>query len=268
MNDYNPYLPPQSDVTPPILPDDDDGSGELLPVPRSLSAGAGMSWLSEGWSLVKGNLGIWLLILITLGAIGMALGFVPVARDVVFTLIGPVLRGGILMGLRAADQGYELRFGHLFDGFRYKFVPLLGLGALTLGVSVLAGAMGAGAFDPESLLNGLNVVFIAVGVVLFLVYFMLVCFAEPLIALSDVPVFAALSLSMKGCLRNPLAILVYMLLVSLLVALVVASLFALYWLMAVAVAVVAGFVLLLAFLFMIAWLAGSNYVAYKQIFLK
>ena len=259
MSDNNPYQPPKADVTPPPLP---VSSMTLLSEPRSLSAGAGLGWLSESWPMVKSNLGVWVLITLALFAIQFVLGIVPVAGDVISSLISPVLTGGILMGARAIAMGERLRFDHLFEGFKQKFVPLLGLGALTLGIMFLFGIIVGGAFvgmnmdtlqnetvTPQDMLNGVNTGLIAVGVILLLFMMMLFWFSTQLVALNDVPVFQSLSLSFKACLRNPLALIVYMLLMMLLM-------------------ILGAIPLLLGLVVVVPWLFASMYVSYRQIFLK
>lgn len=259
MSDNNPYEPPKADVTPPPVP---FSSLALLPEPRSLAATAGWSWLSESWPMVKGNIGVWMLITVALFAVQFVLGMVPVAGDIISTLIGPVFTGGILMGARAVAGGDSLRFDYLFEGFKQKFMPLLGLGALTLGIMFLFVIIIGGAFvgmnmdvmqneasTPEDLLNGVNTGLIAVGVILLLFVMMLFWFATQLVALNGVPVFQSLTMSFKACLRNPLALLVYMLLVLLLLIL--------------------GMIpLLLGLLVVVPWLFASMYVSYRQIFLQ
>jgi len=259
MNDKNPYQPPQSDVTPPPI---NVGNLTLLAEPRALSAGAGLSWLSDSWALVKSNLVVWVLITLVLFVIQFVLGIVPVVGDIVSSLIGPVLTGGILMGARAIAAGDTLRFEHLFAGFKENLVPLLGLGALTLGIVILFGIIIGGAFvgmnmdlvqsemsRPEDLLSGVNTGLIAVGVILLLLVMMLFWFATQLVALNNVPVFQALSMSFKACLRNPLALIVYSLLMVLLLIL--------------------GMIpLLLGLLVVVPWMFASMYVSYRQIFLK
>lgn len=253
----NPYEPPKSDVTP--LTNGENLS--LLPEPRSLSAGSGISWLSESWPMVKDNLATWVLITLGLFAIQFVLGIIPGAGDIISSLIGPVLTGGILMGARAVAGGDSLRFDYLFEGFKQKFVPLLGLGALTLGIMFLFMVIIGGAFvgmnmdnmepgmTPEQLLSGVNTGLIAVGMILLLFVMMLFWFATQLVALNDVPVFQALTISFKGCLRNPLSLLVYSL--------------------AVLVLMILGTIpLLLGLLVVVPWLFCSMYVSYKQIFLQ
>lgn len=258
MNDNNnPYEPPKSDVTPVT----NDQNLSLLPAPRSLPAGAGISWLSESWPMVKSNLGTWVLITLALFAIQFVLGIVPVAGDIVSSLIGPVMTGGILMGVRAIAGGETLRFDYLFEGFKQKFGPLVGLGALTLGIMFLFGIIIGGAFvgmnmdsmDPEmnpaELLAGANIGLIAVGMVLLLFVMMLFWFATQLVALNDVPVFQALTMSFKGCLHNPLSLLVYSLAILLLL-------------------ILGAIPLLLGLLVVVPWLFSSMYLSYKQIFLQ
>ncbi|MDD5393097.1 MAG: BPSS1780 family membrane protein [Thiothrix sp.] len=259
MSDNNPYSPPKSDVTPPPIPSD---GMELLAEPRSLSAGAGISWLAESWPLVKSNLGVWVLITLALFAIQVILGLIPVAGDIASSLIGPILSGGILMGARAVYFGEPLRFDYLFEGFKQKLVPLLGLGGLTLGIMFLFGIIIGGAFvgmnmssmetgvvSPEGMMSSLNIGLIAVGIILLLLVMMLFWFATQLVALNDVPVFQSLTLSFKACLRNPLPLLLYGLAVFVLMLL-------------------GALPLLLGLLVVVPWLFASMYVSYKQIFLQ
>lgn len=282
MNDNNPYQPPQADVKPPPVP---VGNLTLLAEPRALSAGAGLSWLADSWALVKSNLVVWVLITLALFAIQFV-RIVPVVGDIVSSLIGPVLTGGILMGVRAITAGDTLRFEHLFAGFKENFVPLLGLGALTLGIFILFVIIIGGAFvgmnmdlmqgelsRPEDLLSGVNTGLIAVGVILLLLVMMLFWFATQLVALNNVPVFQALSMSFKACLRNPLALIVYSLLVLLLLLLILGVISLLlgllvYSLLVLPLLILGVIPLLLGLLVVVPWIFASMYVSYRQIFLK
>jgi hypothetical protein len=283
MNDNNPYSPPRSDVTPPPLP---SSSGELLAEPRSLSAGAPFQWLGEGWTLIKANLGLWILIALAWFAIQILMGLVPVLGDIASSLLNPVFMGGIFLGLLAVDRGGVLRFDCLFEGFKQKFAPLLGIGALTLGVlflfmiiigGLLLGtsfdAIKDGNFDPVQLLSGLSIGLLAVAVIIGILLMMLFWFTTQLIALNDVPVFESLSRSFQGCLRNPLALLVYILAVAviMLVLLLPPGLLILAQVSAggsMALLVVAMLVLFAELVIIMPWLFGTMYVSYKAIFIK
>ncbi|QTR50572.1 BPSS1780 family membrane protein [Candidatus Thiothrix anitrata] len=283
MNDNNPYSPPRSDVTPPPLP---SSSGELLAEPRSLSAGAPFQWLGEGWTLIKANLGLWILIALAWFAIQILMGLVPVLGDIASSLLNPVFMGGIFLGLLTADRGGVLRFDCLFEGFKQKFAPLLGIGALTLGVlflfmiimgGLLVGtsfdAIKDGTFDPAQLWGGLSVGLLAVAVIIGILLMMLFWFTTQLIALNDVPVFESLSRSFQGCLRNPLALLVYILAVAviMLVLLLPPGLLIMAQVSAggsMALLVVAMLVLFVEMVIIMPWLFGTMYVSYKAIFIK
>lgn len=219
MNDNNnPYEPPKADLTP---PNQEVGQLELLAEARSLPIGAGFGWISGSWEYVKSNLGIWVLITLALLGIQVLLSLVPGVGDIVSTIIGPILTGGILIGARSIDQGEKLRFDTLFAGFKQQAMPLAGLGLLTLGIFFLLIVLFVGAFAavnaetmdammaPEDIFSGVNTGLIAVGVIMLIVVMMLFWFATQLVALNKVPVFKALGMSFKACLRNPLPLLVY-----------------------------------------------------------
>jgi uncharacterized membrane protein len=255
----NPYAPPRSDVTPPPLP---VGNQELLAEPRSLPMGAGIAWLSESWGLVKNNLGVWVLITLAWFAFQIVLGIIPGVGDVISAVLNPVLTGGVLLGIRATDMGEKMRFDYLFEGFKQKFAPLAGLGGITLGVLFLFGLIVGGAFvgmnmdnleantlDVNAIFSGVNMGLVGVGVVLLIFVMLLFYFATQLVALNDVPVLKALTLSLKGCLHNPLPLLVY-------------------WLALVVVTLLGVLPLMLGLLVVIPWMFASMYVSYKQVFLK
>lgn len=259
MNDNNPYQPPQVDVTPPSKVNADF---TLLPEPRSVPIGAALEWFAESWSVVKANLGTWVLITLAFIAIQFVMGFVPIAGDIVSTLLGPVFTGGILLGIHALAQGGELRFDHLFAGFKEKFAPLLTLGAVTLGVMFLFGILIGGVFvgtnsellsgdmtRPEAVFSGINTGLIAVAVIFLIIMAMLFWFATQLVALNDVPVLQALSMSLKGCLRNPLPLIVFVLLAMLLV-------------------ILGAIPLGLGLLIVLPWLFVTAYVSYRHIFIQ
>jgi len=256
----NPYSPPRSNVR---LPDQAKPS-QLLPEPRAVSAGSGAQWFAQGWELLKQDIGIWILMILTVVGINILLGFIPFIGSLASSLLSCVFSGGLLMAARARDQGQPLEFTLLFEGFKSKFGPLLGLGALSfalgavggllvgVGVGLLA-AVSTQANDATQIGSMFSspffVAIILFGAVYFTLIFMLVWFATPLVALNDVPVFKSLGMSFKACVRNFLPLLV-------------ASLIALVLLLVGALPILLGLLIVLPLL------ATTFYKSYQHIFLK
>lgn len=282
MNEHNPYSPPQSDVTPPLL----DTSSELLAEPRSLPASAAFQWLVQSWALIKPNWGLWALMMLVWFAIQVVLGIIPVLGDIATSLLNPVFTGGFLLGMRAVERGEALRFNYLFEGFRQKFVPLFSIGALSFGAlllfMILIGGLLVGMnldtlensdFDPTHVLNGFNIGVLAVSIIIGILVTMLFWFTTQLIALNDVPVFESLKRSFQGCLRNPLALLAYV--VMLVVIFLLLTLFPALLFFAqmtqegnMLLLALAALVLLVEILLFAPWMLGTMYVSYQTMFLK
>lgn len=268
-DNQNPYEPPKADVTPPPSVSQPQ---VLLPQPRALPAKAGINWLSASWSLVKNNLGTWVLLTVSLFAIQMLVSMViaqsgmqdqslqPILLLLV-TLLSTFISGGILLGIRNADSGQPLQLDCLFEGFRQKLAPLAGLGALSFGASqvseyILTSMVGlnlhaleTGTIATEGFFTAVAPEQMILGVILYLLVLLLFWFATPLVALNDVPVFRAITLSFNACLRNPLPLILYSI--------------------AMGAILIAGMIpLLLGLLIVVPWMFSSMYVAYKQIFLQ
>lgn len=259
----NPYAAPDSDVTPPTINPDAD-SLALLPEARKVAAGSALDWVKEAWALMRPSIGIWILITVVYFVIQIVFGFVPFAGDIASSLLGPVLIGGILMGAKHVDLGGTIRFDFLFEGFKKKFMPLLGLGGITLAIFILFGilfggaiaiSMGtSGAFDPEAALSPdmiftpVNIVLMIVGFVVMILVSLMFAFSTHLVALNDVKVFEALKMSFNGALKNILALLVY-------------------GLLAIGMAIIGAIPLGLGLLVVVPVLMIASYVSYKRIFL-
>jgi uncharacterized membrane protein len=259
----NPYAAPDSDVTPPTTNPDTD-SLALLPEVRKVSAGSPLDWIKEGWALMRPNIGIWILLTLVYFVIQVAFGFIPIAGDIASSLLGPVFIGGILMAAKHVDLGGSMRFDFLFEGFKKKFMPLLGLGGLTLAIFILFGilvggaiavSMGAsGAFDPDAVPSS-DMIFTPVNIVLMIIAFIVIlllglmfAFSTHLVALNDVKVFDALKMSFKGAWKNILALIVY-------------------GLLAVVMTIIGAIPLGLGLLVVVPVLMIASYVSYKRIFL-
>src|SRR5438093_3998722 len=132
--------------------------GSTIMSPRSLDAGRGASWWSEGWRLFTPSVGAWLLITIILVVIHLALAFVPFIGQLVSQIVFPVFVGGLMLGCRAIDRGNPLMVGHLFAGFSQRTGPLFVVGiiytALVFVIVLVVGALLA-AFFGASVLSAL-----------------------------------------------------------------------------------------------------------------
>lgn len=130
----------KSNGLPPSLPSTNkygEPLPQLLSEPRSCRAGWGLSWLTKAATMIKQNFLLWLGISLTLlFAVGI-LGSIPVI-GFIFSLMGLIFVGGIMQGCAARSQGEELRFDHLFSGFKTHLQPLIILCLLYLVGIVIA----------------------------------------------------------------------------------------------------------------------------------
>jgi len=213
----NPYSAPAAPVADPVAA----AQGNFVPGGRGVGTGRGWSWLAEGWTLFKGQPGLWILVWLTLLVIVVVFAVIPVLGPIANAVLWPVFSAGLMLGCRAIEQGGQLEYGHLFAGFRERLGTLAGLGAVTLGITftigiVVALLMGVGmatmlgGMRPESpeaemtaLLAGL------VMLALMLPLFMAMWFAPSLVVFHDRGVLEAMKESFRGCLRNIVPFLVY-----------------------------------------------------------
>lgn len=189
----------------------------LLAEPRRLGFADGFKWLGDALRLFWQRKWLWSAMSLTeLVIIGLLQSF--------GSLLGLFFSGGIALAADALKEGGELRFGYLFSGFRYKFVPLLKLTLLylLLAVAVIAGGallfgLTGGSLEALAALEHdagapgtrgvwLLAIFALLLIVLFLPLTFAVWMAPALICLHDIPAWQAMKWSLKGCLKNILPI--------------------------------------------------------------
>jgi uncharacterized membrane protein len=201
------------------------------PEPRTVAAGRGVSWWSEGWRLFTPGVGTWILAVVILFVVNIGLNLIPVVGPLAAQILFPVFAGGLMLGCRAIDRGNPLTLAHVFAGFSQRTGPLLVVGviytvlviAVVVVVAVLlflffgAAVIGAiaAAGDPSRLGLTLGSMYLAllVGALLFLALYLPVImaawFAPALVMLGGTEPLAAMKLSFSGCLKNIVPFLLY-----------------------------------------------------------
>jgi len=257
----NPYQPPEVDIQP---PDSDANPGDLLEAPRSVSAGRGASWITEGWTLFSGAMATWIGMALVAMLIFFALNLIPLVGFFA-AFLTPFMLAGWAIGCERMRTEGEVRFEDLFGGFGENFAPLAiasliyfaaNMVAMLIAVGitfVLVGsafALGLGGASSDVIDSG--VIFSALlGGLIFLAItlpvIMLIWFAPTLIVLHKVAPVEAMKMSFVGCLRNILPFLIFGLVTF---AMLIGGMLA----------------LLVGLLFVGPWIACSNYSAYRDVY--
>jgi uncharacterized membrane protein len=193
----------------------------LIPNGRAVPAGHGWHWIAAAWDLFKRSPGTWILIFLLTFAILVATSIVPVVGSIAFSILTPVLTGGVMLGCAALERGEPLAVAHLFAGFREHTAPLAIAGLLYLaggvaimlliglifGIPLIVAMLGGGTPPPLQWQTLLLLILVAFGLSLPLV--MAIWFAPALIALHGMKPVDALKGSFIGCLKNIVPFLVY-----------------------------------------------------------
>lgn len=225
--------------------------------PRTVDAGRGVTWWTEAWALFAKNIGMWVLLSLTMLVIYIVLTFIPFIGTLVGSLLVPVFIGGWMLAARKLEAGGALEVGDLFSGFKDKLTPLIVLGALllaaTIVIGVVVGALGIGAMGgmmAGGAHNSAGGMMAAAGTGLFALLVALVLgfavalamwFAPALVVFRDMPPVDALKASVSASLKNIAPFLIYGLLY--IVAAIVASIpLGLGWIVLVPVALLTVYV--------------------------
>lgn len=212
----NPYAAPRAHVQ-----DAETAlEGAFLAEGRSVKAGRGWSWITEGFSLFRRQPGTWVLIAIVFVAISMVLSAIPRIGSFVLQLLAPVFTGGIMLGCRRMDEGGQMGVGALFSGFSANGgrLALLGFASMVAVVAIVllafftiggAAMLGASVNGNGPAFSPLDLVAVLVAVALTLPIYMALWFSPALIVLNDLSLGAAIAASFRGCLRNIVPFLVY-----------------------------------------------------------
>ncbi|WP_230659097.1 DUF898 domain-containing protein [Psychrobacter sp. I-STPA10] len=230
----SPYAPPPSSSLqkpPSLVATDQFGNPlpQLLDQPRCCSAGLGWTWLVNAFALLKQEFLLWVGMGFALLLILIFANFIPFIGGMAGYFI-LIFIGGMMQGCAAQAQGEELRFDHLFAGFKTHIEQLLILCLLYFAASLasivialivvlLFGgfslAMFSGGLDSMMLnMDDLNLFLFVMIIVLFMLLLMIpimmaIWFAPALIVLHNMDAMTAMKKSFQGCWVNMLPFTVY-----------------------------------------------------------
>jgi len=217
--DYNPYQQPESDLDVPSVA----GEIGLCDEPKRLSAGAGFSWIKEGFQYFKANPWVWIGITIIFWLMVIVTSAIPLV-SLVTSLLMPVFTASFMLACYELHQGEKFGVGEIFSGFKNNVGALFGVGAVyLLGSILILVAVMAGGFtlmgasmsmlNPETMMEGVGfavfMILILIGLALMIPLMMAYWFAPALVAIHGVPVFKAMKMSFRGCVRNIVPFLLY-----------------------------------------------------------
>ncbi|OGA23260.1 MAG: hypothetical protein A3I02_02995 [Betaproteobacteria bacterium RIFCSPLOWO2_02_FULL_67_26] len=238
----------------------DPAGGSPLEGGRTVDAGRGWAWITEGFALFKKQPGMWIGIVLVLFVIMVVLSIIPVLGAIATFLLMPVFGGGMMLGCQSVERDGTLEMGHLFAGFKMQTGNLVALGGLAvvgwiIVVLPVIAIVGTGAFfgaargDAAGIgaIGGSFLLAVLVALALSILVYMALWFAPALVTLRGVAPVAALKQSFKGCLSNIVPFLVYGLVVFVL-------------------SILATIPLALGWLVLGPVLVASVYVAYRDIY--
>jgi uncharacterized membrane protein len=109
--------------------------------PQRVDPGKGLTWFKDGWHCFIANPVMWIVLIILYFLILFGLQLIPLLGPLAFALASPALAGGLLFAARESLQQHPVEINQLFIGLTdpQKRIPLLLLGAIWLGLTILFG---------------------------------------------------------------------------------------------------------------------------------
>jgi len=227
MSEQNPYEAPAANVEAVV-------SGGRLVGAQSVPIGNGAKWFGEAWGLYKRQPWLWIGIFLVYIGVFIVMSIIPVASNILPTLMAPVLMAGMMLACYEVDEGNPLNIAHLFAGFKRRTGELIGLGAINLGLSllilvivgvimfVIGTATGMASEVMDGLMSGNPEIFnspqmakmfilaFLIALLLILPMTMFFWFAPVILMLNeDVGIIESMKLSFMGCVKNILPMTFY-----------------------------------------------------------
>ena len=238
---------------------------------QTVPASQGLKWLTDAVNLILRNPGPYLL----MGLVVTVMAMVPLLGTFALAILGPALYGGIMYAAREQERGGTADFKHLFQAFnepgklpKMLLLCLPGIAAgvvlAILAVVLLGGALlGAGLSSANNSGAGVGaslgigflfffVLALAVGIFTYALTF----FATPRVMLDDIEAIPSMQESLKACLANIGALLVY-------VAVLLAVSFVVVLIIGMLSPIVAQLVLMVP---MVPVVAVATYRAWREVF--
>jgi uncharacterized membrane protein len=227
---------------------------------RAVDAGRAIEWLQAGWRGFLSNPGTWIAIAAVMMVIAVVLAIIPIVGQLTLNFLMPVFGAGLLLGCKSLADGGELRFDHLFAGFKQNTGNLVMVGVFyligVLVVSAVTFVIGGGAALAGALMGhgiGAGVAFsgllfaMLIMLALMVPLAMAVWFAPALVVFRNVAPLPAMKASFAACLKNIVPFLVYSIVVMVL-------------------GFIAALPLMLGWLVLLPVLVGSLYASYCDLF--
>jgi uncharacterized membrane protein len=231
---------------------------------KTVGAGRGAGWYADAWAIFKGQIGMWLLLVLIYLGLAIVLGFIPFIGQLTFALISPSLAGGLYLAAREAEAGRPLDVKMLFQPLTDERSrgPMLTLGAISIAFSlllvltlaaVMGGSAGTSALlgqDPATMhaqMMGAGLAGLLTVLLLSLVFLMAMLYAAPLVLFAGMPPLQSLKLSLRACLGNWLPLLIFSLIL-------------------IPLAFLASLPLMLGWLFLMPIIMIAIYASYRDIF--
>jgi len=203
---------------------------------KKLNAASGWQWIKQGYALFMKAPLLWVALIVICFFAGALLSAIPVAGDILSSLLMPAVVAGLMTGCRAVEKDEELEIAHLFNGFKQHTSQLVMLGGISLVTQLLIlGAMmsvggatlvgilisGQQPEDPMVVMQAFAGAGFAIllGLVLFSILIMAMQFAPMLVYFHNMAPVEALRLSLRGFMANVGPMLVYGLVLILLAVL-------------------------------------------------
>lgn len=241
----------------------DPGPRLALPA-RRCPAGAGWTWIARGWTLFARAPLMWILSILIWLVIAIVMGFLPIVGNLVFQAVNAAIGAGFAVACRSLERGGDFELEQLFAGFRTRFAPLLVVGLLLIGGSILIllvfaafvgfsilGALLTGnaqAFYQSVIASAMTILLGGlVAAALTIPLMAAFWFAPALVMLNGVGPVEAMKESFVGCMRNWIPFLVWGIVMTV---------------FAILAAIPVG----LGYLVWIPLAVASSYAAYRDIF--